>query len=141
MSGGTQRRRASYIGLAVVLTAASALGASQYGWWRYVGIAAHQATAEGTVLSTKCGNNNQVNYSFSVQGSALEGSDSWMNCSNLRPGDKLPISFSSLNPTQKLPGDAYVSLIGETISILVACVLASIVVVAVFMGPFGRKQQ
>jgi hypothetical protein len=134
-----QSRRASYIGLAVLLTVATAIGAAQYGWWRYFGIAAHQAMAEGTVLTTNCGNNNQVTYSFPVQGSALEGSDSWMGCRNLRRGDRLPISFSSRDPTQNMPGDAYTTLIGETISILLASVLASIVIVAVFVGPSGRK--
>jgi len=140
MSEATNRRRGSYIGLAVLLTVATAIGAAQYGWWRYLGIATHQATAEGTVLSTNCSNNNQVNYSFPAQGGALEGSDSWMGCRNLRPGDRLSISFSSRDPSQNMPGDAYASLIGETISILLASVLASIVIVAVFVGRFGRKQ-
>jgi hypothetical protein len=116
------------------------MGAAQYGWWRYLAIAAHQATAEGTVLTTNCGNNNQVTYSFPVQGNALEGSDTWMNCRTLRPGDRLPISFSSRDPTQNMPGDAYASLVGETISILVASVFASIVVVAVFVGAFGKHR-
>jgi hypothetical protein len=140
MSGGTHTRRGSYIGLAIFLTIATAMGAAQYGWWRYLGIAVHQVMAEGTVLSTNCGNNNQVTYSFSVQGSALEGSDSSLNCRTLRPGDRLAISFSSRDPAQNMPGDAYATLIGETISILVACVLASILIVAVFVGRFGKRR-
>src|ERR1700694_2775225 len=120
-------RRASTISLAVVLTVATALGAAQYGWWRYMTIAAHQATAMGTVLRTNCRNNNEVSYSFSAQGSALEGSDSWMDCRNLRPGDQLPISFSSRDPTQNMAGDGFARLLSETISILLASVLGSIV--------------
>ena len=37
-------------------------------------IAAHQVNSMGTVLKTNCKNNNDVSYSFSAQGSALEGS-------------------------------------------------------------------
>jgi hypothetical protein len=136
----THTQRRSYIGLALVLTIATALGAAQYGWWRYMTIAAHQATALGTVLTTNCRNNNDVSYSFSAQGSVVEGSDSWTDCRSLRPGDQLPISFSSLDPAQNMAGDAYARFATETISILLASILGSIVVVVVFVQPFGRRR-
>jgi len=136
----TRTLRASYIGMAVVLTVGTALGAAQYGWWRYMTIATHQGTAMGTVLRTNCKNNNDVSYSFTAQGSALEGRDSWIDCRNLRPGDQLPISFSSRDPTQNMAGDGYARFLSETISILLASVLGSIVVVVVFVYPFGRRK-
>ena len=129
----------SYIGLALVLTIGTALGAAQYGWWRYMTVAAHQAAAVGTVLKTNCGNNNDVSYSFSAQGKALEGRDSWTDCRSLRPGDHLPISFSSQDPTQNMAGDAHARFAGETISIVIASILGSIVVVTVFVYPFGKR--
>lgn len=140
MMGGTHTRRASYIGLALVLTVATAIGAAQYGWWRYMTIAVDQAMAEGTVLRTDCRSNNEVSYSFSVQGNVLEGSDSWMDCRGLRPGDKLPISFSARDPTQNMPGNGYGRFLAETISILLGCVFGSLVVAAVFVYPFGKKR-
>ena len=139
-TGRPHTRRASIISLAVVLTVVTALGAAQYGWWRYMTIAAHQATAVGTVLGTNCKNNNEVSFSFSAQGSAVEGSDSWIGCRNLRPGDQLAISFSSRDPTQNMAGDGYARFLSETISILLASVLGSIVVVAVFVYPFGKQK-
>src|SRR6266550_849398 len=139
-TGKTHTRRASTIGLAVVLTVATAIGAAQYGWWRYMTIAAHQGMATGTVLRTNCRNNNDVSYSFSAHGSTVEGSDSWTDCRTLRPGDQLPISFSLRDPTQNTAGDGYARFISETISILLASVLGSIVVVAVFVYPFGKQE-
>src|SRR5258706_11598080 len=118
--GRTHMLRASHIGLAVLLTVATAIGAAQYGWWRYMTIAAHQGTATGTVLRTNCRNNNDVSYSFSAQGSAMEGSDSWTDCRTLRPGDQLPISFSLRDPTQNTAGDGYARFFNETISIAIA---------------------
>jgi hypothetical protein len=123
-----------------VLTVATAIGAAQYGWWRYMTIAAHQGTAMGTVLRTNCKNNNDVSYSFSAQGSVREGSDSWTDCRTLRPGDQLPISFSLRDPTQNTAGDGYARFLSETISILLASVLGSIVVVVVFVYPFGKQR-
>ncbi len=138
--GRTRNLRASYIGMAIVLTLATALGAAQYGWWRFMTIAAHQATATGTVLKTNCKNNNEVFYSFSTQGNALEGRDNWIDCRSLRAGDQLPISFSSRDPTQNMAGDGYARFLSETIAILLASVLGSIVVVLVFVYP-ARKQK
>jgi hypothetical protein len=102
-------------------------------------IAAHQVNSMGTVLKTNCKNNNDVSYSFSAQGSALEGRDSWIDCRALRPGDPLPISFSSRDPTQNMAGDGYARFLSETIAILLASVLGSIVVVVVFVYPFGKQ--
>ncbi len=126
--------------MAVVLTVATALGAAQYGWWRYMTIDTHQATAIGTVLKTDCKNNNEVSYSFSALGRAQEGSDSWMDCRTLREGDQLPISFSSRDPAQNMAGDGYARFLSETIAILLASVLGSIVVVVVFVYPFGKQK-
>ena len=126
--------------MAAVLTVATALGAAQYGWWRYMTIATHQATATGTVLKTNCKNNNDVSYSFSAQGNAQEGSDSWIDCRALHPGDQLPISFSSRDPAQNMAGDGYARFLSETIAILLASVLGSIVVVVVFVYPFGKQK-
>jgi hypothetical protein len=123
-----------------VLTLATALGAAQYGWWRYMTVATHQATATGTVLTTNCRNNNDVSYSFSAQGRVLEGRDSWIDCRSLVRGDPLPISFASNDPEQNMAGDAYGRFVSETISILLASILGSIVVVAVFVSPFGKKR-
>ena len=126
--------------MAAVLTVATALGAAQYGWWRYMTIATHQATATGTVLKTNCKNNNEVSYSFSALGRAQEGSDSWIDCRALREGDQLPISFSSRDPAQNMAGDGYARFLSETIAILLASVLGSIVVVVVFVYPFGKQR-
>jgi hypothetical protein len=126
--------------MAAVLSVATALGAAQYGWWRYMTIATHQATAVGTVLKTDCRNNNEVSYSFPAQGSAQEGSDSWFDCRTLHPGDQLPISFSSRDPAQNMAGDGYARFLSETIAILLASVLGSIVVVVVFVYPFGKQK-
>ena len=103
-------------------------------------IATHQATAMGTVLKTNCKNNNEVAYSFPAQGSSQEGSDSWFDCRTLHPGDQLPISFSSRDPAQNMAGDGYARFLSETIAILLASVLGSIVVVVVFVYPFGEKR-
>ena len=102
-------------------------------------VAAHQTPATGTVLKTNCSNNNDVSYSFEAEGKVLEGRDNWIDCRSLRPGDHLPISFSSRNPTQNMAGDAQGRLTAETISILIASILGSIVVAIVFVFPFGRK--
>jgi hypothetical protein len=91
----------------------------------------------GTVLRTNCKNNNDVSYSFAVQGSALEGRDSWTDCRSLQPGDHLPVSFSSRDPAENMAGDGFARFVSETISILIASVLGSIVVVVVFVNPFG----
>src|SRR3954470_24204696 len=138
--GRTHVLRASHIGLAVVLTVATALGAAQYGWWRYMTIATHQGTATGTVLRTNCENNNEVFYSFSALGNALEGKDNWIDCRSLRQGDQLRISFSSRDPSQNMAGDGYARFLTETIAILLASVLGSIVVVVVFVYPFGKQK-
>ena len=122
-----------------MLTIGTALGAAQYGWWRYMSVAAHQAGTQGTVLKTNCSNNNDVSYSFSVQGNAFEGRDNWTDCRSLRPGDPLPISFSLTDPTQNMVGDAQARLTSETISILIASILGSIVVVFVFVTPIRKK--
>ena len=140
MIGRTQTRRGSYIGLAAVLTVSTALGAAQYGWWRYMTIATHQATAMGTVLKTNCKNNNDVSYSFLAQGSTQEGRDSWIDCRTLHPGDQLAISFSSRDPSQNMAGDGFARFLSETIAILLASVLGSIVVVVVFVYPFGKQR-
>ena len=140
LAKNTRTRRGSYIGLALVLTIGTALGAAQYGWWRYMTIAAHQAAAVGTVLRTNCSNNNDVSYSFPVDGSAVEGRDSWTDCRSLRRGDTLPVSFSSLDPAQNMAGDGFGRFVSETISILIASALGSIVVVVVFVYPFGRRK-
>ena len=94
----------------------------------------------GTVLTTNCKNNNDVSYSFSALGRAMEGRDSWIDCRTLRPGDQLPISFSSRDPTQNMAGDGYARFLSETIAILLASVLGSIVVVLVFVYPFGKRK-
>jgi hypothetical protein len=103
-------------------------------------IATHQATAMGTVLKTDCRNNNDVSYSFSAQGSAMEGRDSWIDCRTLRPGDQLPISFSSRDPAQNMAGDGFARFLSETIAISLASVLGSIVVALVFVYPFGKQR-
>jgi hypothetical protein len=121
-----------------VLTVGTALGAAQYGWWRYMTVATHQVSATGSVTSTNCRNNNDVAYSFPVQGRVVQGRDSWPDCRSLVRGDQLPISFSSNDPSQNMAGDGYARLISETISILLASVLGSIVVVIVFVRPFGK---
>jgi hypothetical protein len=123
-----------------VLTVSTALGAAQYGWWRYMRIATHQANAMGTVLTTDCRNNNDVSYSFLAQGSTQEGRDSWIDCRKLRAGDQLPISFSSRDPTQNMAGDGFARFLSETIAILLASVLGSIVVAVVFFNPFGKQK-
>jgi hypothetical protein len=123
----------------LVLTIGTALGAAQYGWWRYMTVARHQAAAQGTVIKTNCSNNNDVSYSFSVQGTAYEGRDNWTDCRALKPGDPLPISFSSADPTENMAGDAQARLTAETISILIASILGSIVVVFVFVTPSRWK--
>jgi hypothetical protein len=136
----THTQRINYIGLVLVLTIGTAIGAAEYGWWRYMNIAAHQATVVGSVLRTNCKDNNDVFYSFSANGKALAGNDSWIDCRSLRPGDKLPVSFSSLDPTQNMAGDGFARFTSETISILIASILGSIVVVVVFVYPFGRRR-
>lgn len=103
-------------------------------------IATHQATAMGTVLGTNCKNNNEVSYSFSAQGSAREGSDSWLDCRTLHPGDPLPISFSSRDPAQNMAGDGFARFLSETIAISLASVLGSIAVAVVFFNPFGKQK-
>ena len=103
-------------------------------------IATHQATAMGTILKTNCKNNNEVSYSFSVQGSAQEGSDSWFDCRTLRAGDQLPISFSSRDPAQNMAGDGYARFLSETIAISLASLLGSILVAVVFVYPFGKQK-
>jgi hypothetical protein len=103
-------------------------------------IATHQASATGTVLKTDCRNNNDVSYTFPVQGSTQDGHDSWIGCRTLRPGDQLPISFSSRDPAQNMAGDGYARFLSETIAILLASVLGSIVVVVVFVYPFGKQK-
>jgi hypothetical protein len=123
-----------------VLTVATAIGAAQYGWWRYMTVAIHQAKATGTVLTTNCKNNNDVSYSFSARGKVLEGRDSWIDCRSLVRGDQLPISYASNDPEQNMAGDAYGRFVSETISILLASILGSIVVVAVFVSPLGKKR-
>jgi hypothetical protein len=123
----------------VVLSIGTVIGAAQYGWWRYMSVAAHQAVTEGTVLKTKCSNNNDVSYSFSVNGSGFEGRDNWADCRSLRPGDRLPISFSSTDPNQNMAGDAQARLTGESISILIASILGSIVVAFVFVYPLRKN--
>jgi hypothetical protein len=102
-------------------------------------IATHQATSMGTVLTTNCKNNNDVSYSFSALGRAMEGRDSWIDCKALRPGDRLQISFSSRDPNQNMAGDGYARFLSETIAISLASILGSIVVVVVFVYP-SRKQ-
>jgi hypothetical protein len=124
-----------------VLTIGTAIGAAQYGWWRYMSVAAHQAPALGTVLKTNCSNNNDVSYSFQAEGKVLQGRDNWIDCRSLKPGDRLPISFSSRDPAQNMAGDAYGRLAAETISILIASVLGSIVVAIVFVYPFGKRRK
>lgn len=140
VSTRTSARRGHYIGLAAVLTVLTAIGGAQFGWWRYMAIASHQATATGTVLRTNCSNNNDVSYSFPVHGSAVLGRDSWIDCRSLKSGDTLPISFSSVDPAQNMAGDGYARFISETISILIASTLGSIVVAVVFVYPFGKRR-
>jgi hypothetical protein len=140
LTGRTHTKRASYIGLVVVLTIGTALGAAQYGWWRFMTIATHQAAVKGTVLRTNCRNNNDVSYSFSVGGRTLEGRDNWIDCRSLTAGDQLPISYASSDPSQNMAGDAYGRFVSETIAILLASILGSIVVVLVFVNPL-RKQK
>ena len=123
-----------------MLTIATAIGAAQYGWWRYMTIAAHQAMSVGTVLKTNCRNNNDVSYSFSAEGAVHEGRDSWPDCRSLRPGDRLPVAFSSRDPSQNMMGDGFARFASETISIMLASILGSIVVVFVFVYPFGKRQ-
>jgi hypothetical protein len=129
----THTQRGTYIGLAVVLTIVSAIGVAQFGWWRYITIAGHHSTAIGTVLRTECGNRNTVSYSFPANGSAQEGKDSWMGCRSLRPGDRIPVSFSSLDPTQNIAGNGYARLAIETLSILVASAAASLWIAFTFL--------
>lgn len=124
----------------MVLTVGTAIGAAQYGWWRYMSVSAHQATATGTVLTTNCRNNNDVSYSFETAGRVLEGRDNWLECRSLKAGDTLPISFSSRDPSRNMIGDAHARLIAESISIVIASILGSIVVAIAFMAPF-RKQK
>ncbi|HXJ01581.1 MAG TPA: hypothetical protein VNH44_10180 [Micropepsaceae bacterium] len=132
--------RGRYIGLAAVLTIGTAIGAAQYGWWRYMAVASHQATAVGTVLRTNCSNNNDVSYSFETQGRVVEGRDNWTDCRSLHRGDTLPVSFSSTDPTQNMAGDGYARLVSETISILIASILGSVIVAFVFVYPFGKRK-
>jgi hypothetical protein len=129
----THTQRSPYIGLAVVLTVVSAIGVAQFGWWRYITIAGHHSTAMGTVLRTECGNRNNVSYSFPANGSDVAGKDSWMGCRSLRPGDKIPVAFSSLDPTQNIAGNGYARLAMETISILVASAAASLWIAFTFL--------
>jgi len=133
-----QRRR--YIGVAVVLTIGTAIGGAQFGWWRYMAIATHQATAVGTVLRTNCSNNNDVSYSFEAQGRIIEGRGNWTDCRSLYRGDTLPISFSSADPAQNMAGDAYARFVSETISILIASALGSIIIAIVFVQPFRKRK-
>ena len=128
------RRRWStpWVVAAVVLTLVTALGAAQYGWWRYMTVAIDHATATGTVIATNCRNDNEVTYSFPVNGAQVQGEDIWAICRSSKPGDQLPISYAANDPSQSMAGDAYSRFWSETISILIATTLGSLVVAAVF---------
>ena len=104
---------------------------AQFGLWGYMDIALHQRTASGKLLTVNCRNNNAITYSFSVDGQTHQGSASWPDCRNLTTSDPLQISYSSTDPNQNVPGDAYARFISETLSILIASVLSSFLVVYV----------
>jgi hypothetical protein len=126
-------RRRPYITLGLVLFAVTAFTMAQFGWWDYMTIAIHQQTAPGKLLTVNCRNNNEIRYNFSVNGTTHEGSASWPDCRNLTTSDPLQISYSSIDPTKNVPGDAYARFISETISILISSVLSSFLVVYVLM--------
>jgi hypothetical protein len=123
-----------------VLAIGTAIGGAQFGWWRYLAIASHQGNAVGTVLQTRCSNNNDVTYSFSAAGDIQQGRDSWDECRSLKRGDTIPVSFSLQDPTQNMAGDAHTRFITETISLGIASILGAIVVAVVFLYP-SRKQR
>ena len=134
--------RRPYITLGLFLFAATAFSMAQFGLWQYMDIALHQQTAAGKLLTVDCRNNNAITYSFSVNGTTHQGSASWPDCRNLTTSDPLPISYSSLNPEHNVPGDAYARFISETISIFIASVLSSFLVIYVMMRrkkPFSGR--
>ena len=126
-------RRRPYITLGLFLFAVTAFSMAQFGWWDYMTIAIHQQTAAGKLLTVDCRNNNAITYSFSANGTTHQGSASWPDCRTLTTSDPLQISYSSIDPTKNVPGDAYARFISETISILIASVLSSFLVVYVLM--------
>ena len=135
-------RRRPYITLGIFLFAVTAFSMAQFGLWQYMDIAFHQQTAVGKLLTVDCRNNNAITYSFSANGTTHQGSASWPDCRNLTTSDPLQISYSSLDPTHNVPGDAYARFISETISILIASVLSSFLVVYVLMrrkSPFPGR--
>jgi hypothetical protein len=138
--GKRTRTRGRLIGLVIVLAIGTAIGGAQFGWWRYLAIASHQGTAVGTVLRTRCSNNNDVSYSFSVSGATQEGRDSWEGCRSLKPGDTIPVSFSLTDPTQNMAGDGHTRFITETISLVIASILGAIVVAVVFVYPLHKQR-
>jgi len=132
--------RGPFISLGLFLFAATAFSMAQFGLWGYMDIALHQRTASGKLLTVDCRSNNAITYSFSVNGQTHQGSASWPDCRNLTTSDPLQISYSSLDPAKNVPGDAYARFISEVISILIASVLSSLLVVYVMMRrkkPFG----
>jgi hypothetical protein len=130
--------RGPYISLGLFLLAASAFSMAQFGWWQYMTIAIHQQTATGKLLTVNCRNNNAITYSFSVNGTTHEGSASWPDCRTLTTSDPLQISYSSIDPSQNVPGDAYARFISETISIFIASILSSFLVVYILMRRKSR---
>ena len=135
-------RRRPYVTLGVVLFAVTAFTMAQFGWWDYMTIAIHQQTAPGKLLTVDCRNNNAITYSFAVNGTTHQGSASWPDCRNLTTSDPLQISYSSVNPTKNVPGDAYARFVSETISILISSVLSSFLVVYVMRrkSPMERRR-
>lgn len=129
----TRVRRGPYISLGLFLFAVTAFSMAEFGLWQYMDIALHQQTASGKLLTVDCRSNNAITYSFSVNGTMHQGSASWPDCRNLTTSDPLQISYSSLNPEHNVPGDAYARFISETLSILIASVLSSFLVVYVMM--------
>ena len=129
----TPQRRGPYLSLGLFLFVLTTVSMAQFGLWRYMDIALHQQTATGKLLTVNCRRNNAITYSFSVGGQALQGSASWPDCRNLTTSDPLQISYSSQDPAQNVPGDAYARFISEVISILIASVLSSFLVVYVLM--------
>ena len=135
-------RRRPYITLGLFLFVVTAFSMAQFGLWQYMDIAFHQQTAVGKLLTVDCRNNNAITYSFTVNGTTHEGSASWPDCRNLTTSDPLQISYSSLDPTHSVPGDAYARFISEAISILIASVLSSFLVIYVLMrrkSPFPGR--
>ena len=115
-----------------------AVSAGRGDWLNYYRLSKYGVEAKGTVTATDCAGSKSVSYRFAAGGKEFtgKGSGNFGNpeCTALKPGDPLSVTYLPADPQSNLPGNQSERLTKESTGIAMAAIFIPLVILlAIFL--------